>query len=151
MLASSDYSVNTGTGAITFVVAPLLNDEIKVYAFTTDVSVFSLSALGIANHDKITVDSSGNLTLQGTIAMATNKITGLGNPTSAQDAATKTYVDTQIASQITLEDLDIEENTIIIFTSDNGGVVSGDHYSISNLPLKGGKGHHLKAEYGVHY
>ena len=43
--------------------------------------------------------------------MATNKITGLGNPTSAQDAATKTYVDTQIASQITLEDLDIAGDT----------------------------------------
>ena len=107
LLASGDYSINTGTGVVTFGVAPLLNDEIKIYAFTTDVSVFSLNALGLANHDKITVDSSGNLTLQGTIAMATNKITGLGNPTSAQDAATKTYVDTQIASQITLEDLDI--------------------------------------------
>lgn len=40
-----------------------------------------------------------------------------------------------------LENLDLEENTIIIFTSDNGGVVSGDHFSTSNLPLKGGKGH----------
>ena len=110
LLASADYSI-AANGNVTFGVAPLLNDEIKVYAYTTDISVFSLTALGIANHDKITVDASGNLTLQGTIAMATNKITGLGNPTSAQDAATKTYVDTQIASQITLEDLDIAGDT----------------------------------------
>lgn len=33
-------------------------------------------------------------TMTGAIAMGGSKITGLGNPTSAQDAATKTYVDT---------------------------------------------------------
>jgi len=32
-------------------------------------------------------------TMSGAIAMATNKITGLGDPTAAQDAATKAYVD----------------------------------------------------------
>jgi arylsulfatase A-like enzyme len=34
----------------------------------------------------------------------------------------------------------IAERTIIIFTSDNGGVSSGDAYATSNLPLRGGKG-----------
>lgn len=32
------------------------------------------------------------------------------------------------------------DNTIVIFTSDNGGVSSGDNYSTSCLPLRGGKG-----------
>ncbi len=32
------------------------------------------------------------------------------------------------------------DNTVVIFTSDNGGVSSGDAYSTSNLPLRGGKG-----------
>lgn len=32
------------------------------------------------------------------------------------------------------------ENTIICFTSDNGGVSSGDAFATSNLPLRGGKG-----------
>jgi len=32
-------------------------------------------------------------TMSGAIAMGTNKITGLGNPTNAQDAATKYYID----------------------------------------------------------
>ncbi len=32
------------------------------------------------------------------------------------------------------------ENTVVIFTSDNGGVSSGDGYATSCLPLRGGKG-----------
>ena len=32
------------------------------------------------------------------------------------------------------------DNTVIIFTSDNGGVSSGDGYATSALPLRGGKG-----------
>lgn len=39
-----------------------------------------------------------------------------------------------------LEELGLDENTIIVFTSDNGGVSSGDNYSSGNLPLRGGKG-----------
>jgi arylsulfatase A-like enzyme len=39
-----------------------------------------------------------------------------------------------------LKRLGLEENTIVIFTSDNGGVASGDNYSTSNAPLRGGKG-----------
>lgn len=34
----------------------------------------------------------------------------------------------------------LDETTVVIFTSDNGGVSSGDAYSTSNLPLRGGKG-----------
>lgn len=41
----------------------------------------------------------------------------------------------------TLKRLHLEENTIVIFTSDNGGVSSGDAFSTSNLPLRGGKGY----------
>ncbi|MFC4722271.1 sulfatase [Geojedonia litorea] len=40
-----------------------------------------------------------------------------------------------------LKDNGLEENTIVVFTSDNGGVASGDHYATSNLPLRGGKGY----------
>ena len=35
-------------------------------------------------------------TMSGAIAMGTNKITGLGDPTNAQDAATKNYIDTAV-------------------------------------------------------
>jgi arylsulfatase A-like enzyme len=39
-----------------------------------------------------------------------------------------------------LEEAGLAENTIVCFTSDHGGVVSGDAYSTSMLPLRGGKG-----------
>jgi hypothetical protein len=99
LLDSSDYSI-AANGNITFGVAPLLNDEIRVYAFTTDVSVFSLAALGIDNHDEITVDSSGNVTLTGTLTLASD-------PTANLHAATKQYVD----SQVTAQDLDVAGDT----------------------------------------
>jgi microcystin-dependent protein len=40
----------------------------------------------------------GGGTMAGEIAMGNHKITGLADPTAAQDAATKTYVDTQVLS-----------------------------------------------------
>lgn len=40
-----------------------------------------------------------------------------------------------------LEANGLSDNTIVVFTSDNGGVASGDHYATSNLPLRGGKGY----------
>ena len=40
-----------------------------------------------------------------------------------------------------LKDLNLDKNTIVVFTSDNGGVSSGDSYSTSNLPFRGGKGY----------
>jgi hypothetical protein len=41
-------------------------------------------------------------TMSGAIAMGTNKITGMGDPTSNQDAATKVYVDTQRDTRLAL-------------------------------------------------
>lgn len=40
----------------------------------------------------------------------------------------------------TLRQLRIEDNTLIVFTSDNGGVVAGDSNSSCLYPLRGGKG-----------
>lgn len=39
-----------------------------------------------------------------------------------------------------LEALGLDDNTMVIFTSDNGGVNAGDAYSTSNAPLRAGKG-----------
>ena len=40
----------------------------------------------------------------------------------------------------TLDRLGLEDETIVVFTSDNGGVSAGDGKATSNLPLRGGKG-----------
>lgn len=40
----------------------------------------------------------------------------------------------------TLDRLELTDNTIVVFTSDNGGVSAGDGKATSNLPLRGGKG-----------
>lgn len=40
-----------------------------------------------------------------------------------------------------LKELGLADNTIVVFTSDNGGVASGDAFATSNLPYRGGKGY----------
>ena len=48
---------------------------------------------------------------------------------------------------IVLEAVDVlglEENTVVIFTSDNGGVAAGDAFATSNLPLRAGKGYQFE-------
>jgi arylsulfatase A-like enzyme len=40
-----------------------------------------------------------------------------------------------------LKKLGLDKNTIVVFTGDNGGVVSGDNYSTNLAPLRGGKGY----------
>ncbi len=43
-----------------------------------------------------------------------------------------------------LDELGLAENTIVIFTSDNGGVAAGDSFSTSNKPLRAGKGYQFE-------
>ncbi|CAN5441065.1 hypothetical protein BH23VER1_BH23VER1_22130 [soil metagenome] len=51
----------------------------------------------------------------------------------AMDTAVGTVLDA-------LERHGLAENTVVIFTSDNGGVTSGDAYATASLPFRGGKG-----------
>ncbi len=43
-----------------------------------------------------------------------------------------------------LKEMGLEEKTLVIFTSDNGGVVSGDSFSTNLAPLRGGKGYQFE-------
>ncbi len=40
----------------------------------------------------------------------------------------------------TLKELKLADNTVVIFTSDNGGLATAEGWPTSNLPLRGGKG-----------
>lgn len=44
----------------------------------------------------------------------------------------------------TLDELGLAENTIVVFTSDNGGVAAGDAFATSNKPLRAGKGYQFE-------
>jgi hypothetical protein len=72
--------------------AKIANDTI------VNADINSAAAIDQSKISGLTTDLGNKLalaggTMSGAIAMGTNKITGLGDPTSAQDAATKSYVD----------------------------------------------------------
>ncbi len=50
-----------------------------------------------------------------------------------------------------LRSLGLDERTIVVFTSDNGGVVAGDAFATTNLLVKGGKGQHWEGGIRVPY
>jgi hypothetical protein len=77
-------------GAVTS--AKIANDTI------VDADINSAAAIAQSKIANLTTDLAAKLalaggTMTGAIAMGTNKITGLGTPTDATDAATKAYVD----------------------------------------------------------
>jgi hypothetical protein len=72
--------------------AKIANDTI------VDADINSAAAIAQSKISGLTTDLGNKLataggTMSGAIAMGTNKITGLGTPTDATDAATKSYVD----------------------------------------------------------
>ena len=105
-LGTTPSSITT-TGTVQF--GSLSDGTVTVTAFADEDDMSSDSATLVPTQqsvkayvdtqDATKLNLSGG-TMSGAIAMGTNKITGLGDPTSAQDAATKTYVDTEITNLI---------------------------------------------------
>jgi arylsulfatase A-like enzyme len=61
-------------------------------------------------------------------------------------------VDEAVGSVLkTLKELNLDKNTIVVFTSDNGGVTSGDNFSTNQLDLRGGKGYQWEGGVRIPY
>jgi hypothetical protein len=87
---------NTTQVATTAYVGTAINNLIDGAPSTLD----TLNEIAAAIADNASFSNSVVLktgsTMSGALAMGTNKITGLGDPTAAQDAATKNYIDTVV-------------------------------------------------------
>jgi len=95
------------------------NDYLTGLGFNVGNGVLTAT---VQNQASVTVDLDGRYlelaggTMTGSIAMGSNSITGLSNPTNAQDAATKAYVDTSVTGLLQF---------ISGFNASTGAIVSG--------------------------
>jgi len=101
---ASVLSVPTGTTGATFAgavtAASVTSDGVELRA-NDYITYTQLNANlnAVSSNADAKVDKAGD-SMTGALAMGTNKITGLGDPTTAQDAATKTYVDGLLGASI---------------------------------------------------
>jgi len=70
------------------------NSDIALSTFDSDGTIL----LGIGGSQKMGISSTGVAIGNGTLAMNSNKITGLATPTSTYDASTKKYVDDNVST-----------------------------------------------------
>lgn len=80
----------TMTGLVTLSGAPTANLHAATKQYVDDENTSQSSTLNTSINAKLPLAGG---TLTGEIAMGANKITGVADPTAAQDAATKNYVD----------------------------------------------------------
>lgn len=107
-IANPTADVSNGGYKITNLGTPTSNTDASTKAYV-DTSISNLidgapSTLDTLNEIAAALNDTANFadtvvlktgsTMSGALAMGTNKITGLGDPTNAQDAATKNYIDT---------------------------------------------------------
>ena len=96
--AATKGYVDTGIAAVIDAAPALLDTLNELAAAIGDDANFATT---VTNSIATKLPLAGG-TMSGAIAMGTSKITGLGNPTLAQDAATKTYTDTADALKLNL-------------------------------------------------
>ena len=103
-------SDETGSGSLVFGTSPTINSATLT---TPTITSPTITGTGTITASTFTGNLTGTVTgtatldlpktggtMSGAIAMGTNKITGLGDPTSAQDASTKAYTDLQVSNLV---------------------------------------------------
>lgn len=119
--------------------SPKLNEDVALTATATELNILDGATLstaelnyvdGVTSSIQTQLDAklpkSGG-TMTGAIAMGTNKITGLGTPTDAADAATKAYVDA-VAEGLHVHEscrVTTDANVSIANGLENGDTLSG--------------------------
>ena len=144
-MAAPTGSVSVNSQKITNLATPTSNTDASTKAYV-DTSISNLidgapstldtlneiaAALAdTANFSDTVVLKSGS-TMTGALAMGTNKITGLGDPTNAQDAATKNYIDTAVLAPSNLTGPITSVGNVTSVASQTG---TGSKFVMDNTP-----------------
>ena len=144
-MAAPTGSVSLNSQKITNLATPTSNTDASTKAYV-DTSIANLidgapstldtlneiaAALAdTANFSDTVVLKSGS-TMTGALAMGTNKITGLGDPTNAQDAATKNYIDTAVLAPSNLTGPITSVGNVTSVASQTG---TGSKFVMDNTP-----------------
>jgi len=144
-LAAPTGSFSMNSQKITNLATPTSNTDASTKAYV-DTSISNLIAgapgtldtldeiaaalADTANFSDTVVLKSGS-TMSGALAMGTNKVTGMGDPTSAQDAATKNYVDTVVIAPSNLTGVITSVGAATSIASQTG---TGSTFVVQNTP-----------------
>jgi hypothetical protein len=127
----------------------------KQNSLTADVTNLKYPTVTATNTGLGTKLSLTGGTMSGPIAMGTSKITGLGDPTANQDAATKIYVDSTTQANYNLGNTATGATNVSIDATSGVGVFTqvvtrktSVQYDINNTLVEAGE---TKVEYGLFY
>jgi hypothetical protein len=144
-MAAPTAAVSVNSQKITNLATPTSNTDASTKAYV-DTSIANLidgapSTLDTLNEIAAAIADTANFadtvvlksgsTMSGALAMGTNKITGLGDPTSAQDAATKNYIDTTVLAPSNLTGPITSVGNVTSIASQTG---TGSKFVVDNTP-----------------
>ena len=102
-------------GTLTVLQVDEINIDSKTISSTNDMILASTSGIAITASGDINITDS-------------QKITGMADPTAAQDAATKNYVDTQISTEVIAFSMDVTGLVVGTVLENNVAAYLGDLY-----------------------